>query len=118
MNPESIQVPTCPFPFTKWNGHPLDRCVVYVMTKDGVIIYVGSSSHLIQRQYDYRWRRIRSTADAVYHLITNTRGEALDCEYWLIDHLKPEFNKQKPFWKQRSPFPPFFSCGIKEEAAA
>lgn len=100
-----------PFELKQWLRGPHGEAVVYFYIKGGKLVYIGSTNSLAIRT---RYTRAEVQPDSIWYFDTNTRGEAFDCELWLIEMLRPRFNKDRRAKRlPPPPYPPFFKYGVK-----
>jgi len=105
-----MRIDGIPFELTRWDGSREPFNCFYVFVLKDQVVYVGSTGNLALRELDCRRSEIKR--DAVYYVRTGTRGEAYDCEAWLINTLKPRCNTM--FHGRKAPpipYPPFFLYG-------
>ena len=105
-------------PLTRWDGKKTYKPVVYFICEGGVVIYIGSTNMLSERMNDSARAHVRGKE--VWYFETNTRGEAYDCEYYLIEKLTPSMNGLRASRRYNLvSYPPFFAYqGRKFEQAA
>lgn len=111
MKPVSTKcIPEIPFPLKKWNGERFAKNLVYLFFFNGEVVYVGATHCLSSRESDSVRQHYKR--DEIWYVETGTRGEALDCEAWLIEELEPRFNKLRHGrGAPPLPYPPFFLYG-------
>lgn len=111
-----MTIPHVPFPLTRWDGKRTYKPVVYFIMAEGAVAYIGSTNMLSERMHEYG-RRDHDRKN-VWFFETNTRGEAYDCEYWLIETIQPPLNRLRASRRYSgAPLPPFFTYHQNSRAA-